>query len=420
MKVLGIIVEYNPFHNGHLYHLKKSCQLIKPDYTVAIMSGHFTQRGEAAIVDKWKRTEMALSNGIDLVLELPTVYATQTAELFAFGGIQLLNHMGLITHVSFGSEIGELGPLMRISKILADEPVPFSALLKEYLNQGLSFPQARFKALIEYVKKHEQFMFPEKHWKKIIVSPNSILALEYLKALYRTNSTIIPVTFPRVGACYSSQKMVEGLSSAASIRSELLKHGCAHKIAQSMPLYSFEILKDAVNVGMGPVSNKSLEQLFLGIIRRATLNEISSWMDVEEGLENRIKDCSLKATSLQEFLGLAKTKRYVYTRLQRILIHGLLGITKEKMSKFHSLGGPQYLRILGFAKKARPLLKQLKTTSHVPIITKAAHYYQRLENPVAREMFEIDTLATDLYCLGLPKNQYNRGTRDFTERIRMV
>jgi predicted nucleotidyltransferase len=420
MKVLGIIAEYNPFHNGHMYHLNRSLELINPDYTIAVMSGHFTQRGEAAVIDKWERAEMALRNGIDVVLELPASYSSQTAELFAYGGIQILNHTGLVTHVSFGSEIGQIEPLAEIARVLSEEPPSFKVLLKQYLNQGLSFPQARYKAVVQHASKRCALNFSENQWEKIINSSNSILAIEYLKALYRTNSSIKPFTVPRIGASYNAQEITGEISSATAIRNELLGQRCWDKIAHTMPEISFKILKYAIDSGKGPVTNQALEQLLLGTIRRTPLHEIKSWMDVDEGLENRIKECAMQAATLEEFMMLTKTKRYVYTRLQRILIHALLGLTKEKINWFRSSGGPQYLRILGFSKRAMPLLKQLKKAAKVPIVTKAARYHHRLKTPVAREMFNIDVLATDLYSLGIPQAHYRRGNRDFTEEIRII
>ncbi len=419
MKVLGIIAEYNPFHNGHMYHLKSSLELIDPDYTIVAMSGHFTQRGEAAIIDKWERTEMALRNGVDIVVELPAAYSSQTAELFAYGGVQLLNHTGVVTHISFGSEIGRIQPLAEIARMLVDEPPSFKMLLKQYLDQGLSFPQARHRAIIEQAKE-TGLSFSQSQWEKIINSSNSILAIEYLKALYRTGSSIIPVTIQRIGAPYNAQEMSGEISSATAIRNELVRQKWWDSISRAMPQASFEILKGAVESGKGPVTNASLEQLLLGKIRSMSVEDIKNLMDVDEGLENRIKECSLKASTLDEFIALAKTKRYVYTRLQRILIHALLGITRERVERFQRVGGPQYLRILGFSKRAIPLLKQLKQNARVPIITKVANYDLILDNPVAREMFDIDVLATNLYSLGIPDPRYRRGNRDFTEKIRII
>lgn len=420
MVVLGIIAEYNPFHNGHMYHIDQSVKLIKPDYTIAVMSGHFTQRGEAAVIDKWERTEMALRSGIDLVIELPAAYSSQTAELFAFGGIQLLNHTGVVTHISFGSEAGDIRLLSSVARILSDEPTQFKSLLKEHLGKGLSFPQARYRAIIEYSSSLGRNSLSEDQWKKVISSSNSILALEYLKALYRTNSSIKPVTIPRKGPSYSSTDINDQISSATAIRNELVNRMRWDIIARTMPPSSFGILKNAIASGKGPVTNRSLEQLLLGIIRRSSSMEIKNLMDVDEGLENRIKECAHRAAGLDEFLRLVKTKRYVYTRIQRVLIHALLGLDKGKTECFRNAGGPQYIRVLGFSKKAIPLMKHLKTSAKVPIITKAAQYYKKLESSIAREMFMLDVLATNLYSLGIPGNEYRKGNRDFTEKIRII
>ena len=181
MKILGIIAEYNPFHNGHLYHLMESRRIVNPEYTIAIMSGNFTQRGEPALFDKWIRTEMALKNGVDVVVELPTVYACQTAELFAFGGVQLLNQYNVITHMSFGSEVGDIEPLYEIAKILVNEPIEYGHLLKAYLDKGYSYPLSRNNALLALVDMWD--MDISKHdLNTLLSSPNSILGLEYIKS----------------------------------------------------------------------------------------------------------------------------------------------------------------------------------------------------------------------------------------------
>lgn len=415
MKVLGIIAEYNPFHLGHLYHIKKSKELVQPDFTIAVMSGNFTQRGEAAIVDKWIRAETAIKNGIDLVLELPVVYAVQTAELFAYGGIQVLNHTGLTTHVSFGSEIGDLAPLKRVANVLVSEDEAFKGLLKGYLQQGLSFPTARYRALVAYLQPTNQV---DQEWNKVLASSNSILAIEYLKALKRTKSTILPITIPRINSAYHSPKLKKGISSATSIRNEILNHGLSEKVREAVPSATFDILSKAFSENNGPVGNHSLEDLLLGIIRRSSLSEISTWLDVNEGLENRIKDSAMSATNLSDLLSSIKTKRYVHTRLQRILTHGLLNLTTEKFSTLNTGNGPKYIRILAFSTKAAELMKKLKETSIVPVLTKAAHssrYEQQLQ-----EMFAFDCLATDLYSLGVNNPLLRTGGRDFTQGIFML
>ena len=417
VKVLGIVAEYNPFHNGHLYHLQESIKKINPDYTVVVMSGHFTQRGEAAIVDKWARAAMALKAGVDLVLELPTSYACQTAELFAFGAIQLLNHTGIVTHLSFGSEFAEFQALEAIASVLALEPDEYRKRLKLHLGKGLSFPRARLLALNEYITNYvSSFAYNMEILENIMTSPNAILAIEYLKAIKRTKSLIKPVPIARIGSSYNDTEMKGKFSSATAIRKQLLSTKNIQELSEALPPYSLQILKESIEKGRGPVTNQSLEQLILGNIRRSSPEEIKAWMDVEEGLENRIKKFGYDSSTIDEFLAKAKTKRYVYTRLQRILIHGLLGISTDIMKEYNKNGGPLYLRILGFRKKSRPLLTLLKNNAKVTIISKAADYTLH-DSSLLNRMFETDVFATDLYCLGFPGQYQRTGGQDFTTPI---
>lgn len=416
-RVLGIVAEYNPFHNGHLYHLQQAMDMVKPDFVMAVMSGNFTQRGEPALADKWIRTEMALRSGIDLVLELPSLYACQTAELFAAGAVQILNQTGLVTHMAFGSEYYDLENLERIAIILADEPMDYKEQLKSNLNKGLSFPLARFKAIEGYVKTTQKDKsFPQNLINEILRGSNSILALEYLKSLRRLKSTMQPVIVPRVGSDYNSPLIQGEFSSATAIRNMILSKGNLNAINSTLPHASLEILKAAIHEGLAPVSLDSLEQLLLGLIRRASPEKIASWMDVEEGLENRIKKFASESTNIRQFLETTKTKRYTYTRLQRILIHGLLDINTEDMAYFQKIGGPQYLRILGFNTTSISLLNKLKKTSGLPIITKPSHYH-RHKNKALNKMFEYDVLASEIYSLVLPNPKKRKGGQEFTRGV---
>ena len=421
MRVLGIIAEYNPFHYGHLYHLLQSKKETKADYTIAVMSGHFTQRGEAAMVDKWIRAEAAVNCGIDLVLELPVVYAVQTAELFAYGGIQMLNNTGLVTHISFGSETGNLSILKQIADILVAEDIQYKELLRNYLSNGLSYPAARYNALLDYIKysdskKSIYDCLDLKMIKKALSGSNSILAIEYLKALKITNSNIIPITIPRIKSSYSDTRIKKGISSATSIRKEILKNGMNMKVRNALPEKVYNSLSDFFDQGMGPVDNNHLGDLFLGIVRRSRLDEIASWVDVKEGLENRIKENAQKATNLKEFLTMVKTKRYPLTRLQRIVIQGLLNLTETDFQDMHRKTGPPYLRILAFSNRALPLLKKLKKTAHVPVITKAAHINRYGAD--VQKMFAYDCLATDLYALAINNPSARQGGRDFIHQLK--
>ena len=419
-KVLGIIAEYNPFHNGHLYHLQKAAQIVQPDFTIAVMSGNFTQRGEPTIIDKWARTQMALKNGIDLVLELPTLYACQTAELFASGAVRILHNTGLVTHMAFGSEYDHLQNLDKIAKILAQEPFEYKALLKLNLDKGLPFPLARLNAMQEYILGiQKDYSLSPELIDQILGGSNSILALEYLKALRKQKSSIQPVAISRVGSSYNATDIEGQFSSATAIRKIILSGKDWGAIISTLPDISLKILKRSIDDGRGPVSIQSLDQLMLGLLRRSGLREIASWMDVEEGLENRIKKYAHECTNIEEFLSNTKTKRYTYTRLHRILIHGLLGIRTADVAKFQDMYGPGYIRILGFNTKASELLKRLKATSLVPIITKPAHYY-RYHDEHINALFEYDILATDLYALAFPSPEQQKGGQELTQGVVII
>ncbi|NLJ40983.1 MAG: nucleotidyltransferase [Clostridiales bacterium] len=417
LKVLGIVAEYNPFHNGHLYHLEKAKDIIKPDFTVAVMSGNFTQRGEPAIIDKWSRTKMALENGIDLVLELPVLYACQTAELFSAAAVRILNSTGIITHMAFGSEYDNINHLKTLAQILYEEPPQYRKSLKLSLRKGLSFPNARLNALKEYFSQLSEHSCLEPNLiDTILVGSNSILALEYLKILIELRSTIQPVIIPRIGSQYNTYQIETPYSSATAIRHSILSSASWDTISPSLPSISLKILKDEINMGQGPVALQSIEQILLGIIRRSTLKEISQWMDVEEGLEYRIKKSANGCTNITNFLIRTKTKRYTLTRLQRILIHGLLDIKTTDTNYFENIGGPPYIRVLGFNMAATRLLRALKEKSKLPIINKAAHYFRHGNKDIDR-MFQYEILAGDLYALGYPNPGKRKGGQEFTRGL---
>ncbi len=419
LKVLGIVSEYNPFHKGHLYHLTEAVHMVQPDFVIAVMSGNFTQRGEPAIIDKWTRTAMALKNGIDLVLELPTVYSCQTAELFSAAAVQILNSTGLVTHMAFGCEHNNIEDLNLLAKILDEEPAAYRDLLKLHLGKGLPFPQARANALKEYMVNETRNCMTSKPIDQILSGSNSILAIEYLKSLKKLKSSIQPVIIPRIGSSYNAINLEGQFSSATAIRRAVLSCKNWDEIIPALPGSSLKILKDAIRDGRGPVSLHSLEQMLLGIIRRAHIDEISQWMDVEEGLEHRIKKCALESRSIEEFLSKTKTKRYAYTRLQRIVIHGLLDIKTSDIANFQKLGGPRYIRILGFNTKAGKLLKRLKSTASLPIITKAAHYHRHNDEGI-KAMFEREILATDLYTMAFPNPERRKGGQELTQNVVLI
>ncbi|ADD02552.1 protein of unknown function DUF795 [Thermoanaerobacter italicus Ab9] len=382
MKILGIIVEYNPFHNGHLYHLQTSKELTKCDYTVAVMSGNFVQRGEPAIVDKWKRTMMALKAGVDLVIELPVVYATSTAENFAYGAVKLLDSLKIIDCISFGSEKGELSELIKIAEILLEEPIHYRKALKEYLKTGITFAKARELALKKVTNKNEI--------EKILQTSNNILAIEYLKALKKIDSSITPFTIKRRGSLYTSLELKGEFASASSIRKHIFEKGL-EDLEKYIPNFSKEILQSSFEKKQGPVSLEDFSNILIYLLRNhIPLNHI---FDVSEGLENKIYKASYKTNNIEELIKLIKSKRYTESRIKHILTHLLLKIDKQIFEEFD---GPNYIRVLGFNEKGKKVLKEIKKKSSLPIITKVSQYKSKLSNT---KMFEKDLFATDTYTL---------------------
>ncbi|AZR72739.1 hypothetical protein BBF96_04630 [Anoxybacter fermentans] len=425
MKILGIIAEYNPFHNGHQYHLKESKTLIQADGVVCVLSSNFLQRGEPALVDKWERTKMALAGGADLVIELPMPYALRSAEFFAYGAVSLLNATGVVDYISFGSEAGNLNKLNQIARILANEPEEFTRLLGNHLSKGLSYPDARTRALIDYFKQTDTEISLDQNEVKFLTSnPNNILGLEYLKAIHRLESKLIPITIPRKGAGYHDKKIEGEIASATAIRkilSEKWRNGdelLDKEILKTMPESSCNILRSAFSKGKGPIFIDDFSLQILTLLRRAKTEEIANLFDVRGGLENRIKEAAEQATSIHDLIERIKTKRYTWTRIQRILFHFLLNLTSLECEYFDQLGGPQYIRVLGFTPRGQHILAKMKNLARLPIITRVASYYNRPETPEPiNRMLELEILTTNLYSLAMPNPVYRRSNRDLLEKI---
>ena len=413
MKVLGIVAEYNPFHNGHSYHLQESLRQTQADYAVCVMSGHFLQRGEPALLDKWARTQMALKAGIDLVIELPFAYAVRSAQDFAFGALTILEATGVVDYLSFGSELGELDKLQNLARILVKEPPELGILIRKELASGCPYPQAQARAL--------QTLFP--NFSEEIWQPNNILALEYLKALIQLESQIQPVTIKRKQVQYHDLEISENFASATGIR-ELIKKGKTRDLSFSetlepirpvVPESTLALLTEEFTLGKGPIFLEDFSQIILSSLRKSTPEEIAKYPDVIEGLEQRIKKKAHQATDLENLLVEIKTKRYTRTRIQRILIHHLLGFSSDLALLFKKAGGPQYLRILGVSSKGMNLLKEIRQKSTLPLIQKVTSYKKEKSSysPALEKMLKLDFLASDLYCLAYPSHQYRKGGRDF-------
>lgn len=409
MKVVGLITEYNPFHNGHAYHIQQAKNLCAADYCIVIMSGNFVQRGEPAILDKFARTQMALSCGADLVLELPVLYATGSAEYFADGAVALLNSLGIIDYLCFGSESGDIHALSAAAHILADEPNDFRLALRDILSQGIGFPAARQKALDLFSPGSAN----------LLESPNNILGIEYLKSLYRSKSTIKPLTITRKGAGYHETEPDDSFSSATSIRRivnappSLLRNlsdpaKLLTPLETQMPTAAFKILKSAFGSSCPVTLNDFSEILHYRLLQFTSARELDVFFDLSKDLADRIFRAIPTYRNYEDFILQLKTKHFTDGRIRRCLLHILLGIRTTVSLK------PQYLRVLGFKKESSPLLTALSRNTSLPLITKLANAADLLDAS-ALEMLNLDIFAAHVYqgiitkkYAGGPYREYSR------------
>lgn len=396
MKVLGLITEYNPFHYGHIHHLKKSLSLTSSNYSIAVMSGSFVQRGEPSFIDKWTRAKMAVENGVDLVLELPVVYSTQSAELFALGAVKLLNSLNIVDCLSFGSEEGELKPLEEISQVLLEEPIEFKNYLKSYLSLGNSFPVARSLALEAFFKRNN--ILHDTNFKDILKQSNNILGIEYLKALSRTNSKMKPFTIRRIGSSYKDKSINNKISSATGIRNTILNNSIASS-KDLLPLESFNLIEDYISKYKSFNSLENYSSIIRYLFLSSDKQDLQDVFDIDEGLENRILKFIKQNFSIKEVISKTSTRRYPATRIQRILTHLLLGLDRSDIEELYSYDN-QYIRVLGSNKKGLKLLNRIKDESDIAIITKFSNY-KKYDNKIITKFLELEEKATDIYFLGL-------------------
>ena len=401
--IVGVIAEYNPFHNGHAYHIKKAKEASGADYCVVVMSGDFVQRGAPAIYNKYARTAMALSAGADLVIELPSVYATGSAEHFAFGAVSLLTRLGAVDSLCFGSECGDVRKLSRLASILMCETEDYQQQIKTYLSQGLSYPAARQNALSRLGLLTDQ----ETH---LLSSPNNILGIEYCKALIGLNSPIQPLTITRQGNGYHDLSLTQPLSSASAIR-QALKNALDSHLSQLVPETVLPILET-----LNPLWPDDFSLLLNGALLRLQRKGtgFDRFADVSGEISARILRQIFDFSTWEERCASLKSRQYTYTRISRCLLHILLGITDDKMNRFKKEGGTFYGRVLGFRRSSAAVITRIKKESQIPLVTKPAGAARQLEG-TALEMFQDDLFASHLYrCVYADKygtkkgNEYNQ------------
>ncbi len=350
MKAVGIICEYNPFHNGHLYHINKVKEMYPNHKIIVVMSGNFTERGDVSIINKWKKAELAHFHGCDLVVELPFAFATQSADIFAQASIFLLEALQVDVLV-FGSESDNIALLKNIAKVQLEDK-RYHKLISNFIEEGISYPSALSKAIFQITGKK-------------IEKPNDILGLSYIREIYKQNSSIEPICIKRNND-FSSKDLTENITSATSIR-----HALYHQedITDYVPNKTAEILK-------GPLY---FNNDFFALLKYKILtdNDLGKYQTVEEGIENRLRKYILNSKSMEEFILKVKTKRYTYNRLKRMLIHILVGFTKEEANSFKH---PEYIRILGFNYNGQKYLNAIKNTIPLPIVSK----FSSLNHPLLK------------------------------------
>lgn len=409
MNICGIVAEYNPFHNGHAYHIEQTKKETNCDAIVVIMSGNFIQRGVPALFDKWTRTRMALENGADLVIELPLYYATSSAEYFAQGSISLLDGLGVVRNISFGSNTDDLHALQRIANVLYLEPDNYKKLLQSDLKRGVSYPIARSNALKNFLKKE----YDAKYIADILLDSNNILGIEYLKAIMYSNSSMKPLLVKRKGGSYNSEMIIDNICSATAIR-ELLKKDELKTVKGVMPEKSFDIMNKEIVNGRAPMFLNNFENEILYILRKSTASELLNIADVTEGLENLIKKATAEGMELEKLIDIVKTKRYTRTRIQRILLHALLDVTKNEVEDYKY--NPQYIRVLGFTKTGEKVLSQIGNNSNLPIVTSVSKFLKNA-NDTSKKMLEKDIMATNIYTLGYQIPTYRNVNLDYTKPV---
>lgn len=405
-KVLGIIAEYNPFHNGHLYHLERSKKETNSNYTIAIISGNFTERGSTSLIDKWSKAESAIACGIDLVIELPVLYSISSAENFAEGSIKILNSLKIVDYLSFGAETADIDILRKCADIIFSEPKEYKNLLSQELHKGLSFPKARENALLGFFKNNKNF-------KNVLSSPNNILAIEYLKAMKKFKSKFEPVAIPRYEAGYNDLTYTANFASSTAIRN-IIKNNGFNALQKLMPEPSYSNLINNLQKGHLVPDISVFEKEILYLLRKMDISEIRDLPDVSEGLEFAIQKGACSCNSVCDFLNIVKSKRYTTTRLQRVLLYTLLNITKNDMALSRKV--QPYVRVLGFNNRGKYLISEIaKKNPRLEIITSVKNFVNKNTNKNYKAMLEKDIWATNVYTLGYSDDSWSN--LDFTKKI---
>ena len=397
MKILGIIAEYNPMHTGHIYHINEAKKITHSDYVVAIMSGSFTEQGNIALIDKFTRAKFAIENGIDIVIELPSIFAVSDAGNFASKAIQILNDLNIIDSICFGAENDNISLFNKTTDILIEKDEQIWIDIKEELKKGNSFAKARNNVLTNYLGKEEI---------KLINSPNNILALEYLKNLKLTNSSIIPYAILRNND-FNDDKLNENYTSSTSIRNVLEKNIDIQILKKYLTQYIYNYIQTS-----SLLFNKDFFEILKYKIISMSINDIKNINGVSEGIENKIKKEIIDVYSYEDYIFKLKSKRYELSKIKRILINILLGITKTDFDKLKSEDA-NYAHILAFNHNKKELLSNLANNSKIPVLTSLNKKNISILNSKQKELLNFDIYSSNIYS-SLNKTKLNK---DYTNLL---
>ncbi|WNB90506.1 nucleotidyltransferase [Bacillus sp. NEB1478] len=393
MKAAGVVVEYNPFHNGHYYHLQETKRVTDAACIIAVMSGNFLQRGEPALLSKWSRTKMALSGGADLVIELPYSFATSHAQRFAFGSIFLLQAAGCESFC-FGSESGDIPAFQNTHDLLQSQANDFDTYVQEFTSQGLSYPASAAKA----------YQSLETPLHLDLSKPNNILGFEYIRAARDLGSVIEPFSIKRKNADYHDVALGKGnIASATAIREAVFSHDI-HKARNYMPSFTFQSLTEEIEKKGTLMNWERFYPLLRYQLLSSSPSELNQFYEVEEGLEYRMIEAMKISSDFHTFMTNLKTKRYTWTRLQRACLHILNKITKEEMHQILDFP-PAYLRILGMTETGQQYLSSIKKSLELPLVTTVSkHDFKGLN---------MEAKTSLIYAQGVLKNKLEAEKEEF-------
>lgn len=391
MSIIGIVCEFNPFHKGHKYLIDSVKQ--QGDVVVCVMSGNYVQRGEPAVFPKDVRVEMALRNGVDVVLELPFVCATASAEIFAKNAIKILDSVGC-DKLAFGAEIAEVDSLTHVVDILLDKD--FDSKVNKYLNEGLSYPLSRQNAFNEYGYEFD------------ISTPNNILAIEYIKAIKQINSKMIPVAVKRIGAGYNDNSAIDDFASATHIRS-LINNKSDYK--KYIPENIIYLYNETIENGR-LFSYDKYNLVALALLREKIGSDLKNVANMAEGLENRIENAIKTNADMNEIFDCVKTKRYTHSRIRRAVLSMIFGVTNEDLA----ISAP-YCRVLGFNTEEPKTVGKLADCCKLPFIVNYSDF-SKYDSPQMDRIFELENLSTDIYNLML--NTFDSCSKEMTYSLKKI